>query len=207
MDTKAILLFVSGIAVAAKVVWELYLSPLARQRIPGPKRAAISDVWQYLLQLRGIRVTTFHDVFEVRTCALILQERLTDLPQRYGPVVRIGPNTVAFRNIETIKTIYSSHRFRKSSWYNVFTVGGSHTMFTHLYGGFFIRCLIVLNVRCAGILPLIHVHAVSVHQRSEERISAQEDLCSFKKWKNLSDASVTTPPAAATSMSFSCSPD
>ena len=51
-------------------------------------------------------------------------------PQRYGPVVRVGPNRVAFRNIETVKTIYSTHMFRKSSFYGVFTVGGAENIFS-----------------------------------------------------------------------------
>ena len=51
------------------------------------------------------------------------------LRQRYGPVVRVGPNRVIFRNIDTLKMIYSTHRFSKSSWYSVFTFGGGASMF------------------------------------------------------------------------------
>jgi len=50
-------------------------------------------------------------------------------PQRYGPVVRIGPNRVIFRNTDSIKMIYSTHRFGKSEWYSLFSFGGGPSMF------------------------------------------------------------------------------
>ena len=55
--------------------------------------------------------------------------------QRYGPVVRLGPNRVAFRNIDVVKTIYTTHDFRKSSWWTVLTFGGSQNMVSTKYGG------------------------------------------------------------------------
>jgi len=39
-------------------------------------------------------------------------------------VVRVGPRCVIFRNIEPLKSIYGTHKFRKSSWYNTITFGG-----------------------------------------------------------------------------------
>jgi len=53
---------------------------------------------------------------------------LTDGAQRYGPVVRVGANRVAFRNIDAVKTIYTTHRFRKSNWWNALTFGGEQNM-------------------------------------------------------------------------------
>jgi len=73
LSTLAILLV--GIGVVAKVLWTLYLSPLARQRIPGPKRAAVSDLWDYWMQFRGCRTFVVHDLFEV---SLILLPRCHD---------------------------------------------------------------------------------------------------------------------------------
>ena len=66
MDASTLVTLFIGIALVAKVAWELYLSPLARQRIPGPKRAAVSDIWQYWLQIRHRRTLGFHAIFEVR---------------------------------------------------------------------------------------------------------------------------------------------
>jgi len=66
MDFSTSLTLTVGIAIAAKVIWEIYLSPLARQRIPGPKRVAVSDLWNYWLQLRLRRTLGYHELFEVR---------------------------------------------------------------------------------------------------------------------------------------------
>jgi len=51
--------------IAAKFLWELYLSPVAQQCIPGPKRAAVSDLWSFWLLVRRRRTLTFHNLFEV----------------------------------------------------------------------------------------------------------------------------------------------
>jgi len=137
MGVSALLMLVVGSSIAAKVVWELYLSPLARQRIPGPKWAAISDFSHNWLQLRRCRVWAYHDLFEVHlfpASDTMMRRSLTrdasTTVQRYGPVVRIGPNRVIFRNMDVVKTIYSTHNFRKSNWYDVFTFGGSKNIFS-----------------------------------------------------------------------------
>jgi len=135
MNSGAIGLLLVGIGVAAaRAIWHLYLSPLARQRIPGPKRAAVSDFWHYWVQLRRRRTFAFHDAFEVSAFdGDHLTTALTGNVQRYGPVVRTGPNRVAFRNIDTVKILYSSHDFRKSNYSNVLTFGGFHNMFSTKY--------------------------------------------------------------------------
>lgn len=66
MDLNAVVPLIAGLGALAKVIWELYFSPLARQHIPGPKRAAVSDIWSYWQLLRRRRVMTFHSLFEVR---------------------------------------------------------------------------------------------------------------------------------------------
>ena len=65
MSSGTLCILLVGIGVAAKVIWELYLSPIARQRIPGPKLAAVSDIWHTWVQIRGYRTFTFHELFEV----------------------------------------------------------------------------------------------------------------------------------------------
>ena len=67
MDVSTLVILIVGIGVLFKAIWELYLSPLARQRIPGPKRAAVSSVWSYWVLLRGRRAFAYHDVFQVST--------------------------------------------------------------------------------------------------------------------------------------------
>ena len=66
MDVKALLLLIVGGAGVAKVLWNLYLSPLARQRLPGPKRAAMAEIWDYWSQLRQRRSLNIIRLFEVR---------------------------------------------------------------------------------------------------------------------------------------------
>lgn len=129
-----------------------------------------------------------------------------DALQRYGPVVRVGPNRVAFRNVETMKTIYGTHRFRKSNWYSVFTVGGADHMFSYLCDGPFHSLLIRLNDRRAGILFPIPAHAASVLQLSEVKRCAQLVLCFFKRWKTSSVDFAVIAPVKAISMSSRYSP-
>jgi len=68
MDIRTLVMLAIGVAVLAKVLWELCLSPLARQGIPGPKRAAVSDIWYRWLQVSGQCTFTFHSLFEVSVC-------------------------------------------------------------------------------------------------------------------------------------------
>jgi hypothetical protein len=35
----------------------------------------------------------------------------------YGPVVRVGPNKVVFRDVSTMRNVYSVHKFDKSNFY------------------------------------------------------------------------------------------
>jgi len=66
MDFRVLMVFAIGISVTAKVLWELHLSPLGRQHIPGPKWMTISNASHYWLQFRQNRTWVFHDLFEVR---------------------------------------------------------------------------------------------------------------------------------------------
>ena len=75
MVVIALISLIVGLSVVARLLWNLYLSPLACQRIPGPKRAAVSDVWHYWLQVRRRRTLSFHDLFEVRGFPWIFEKR------------------------------------------------------------------------------------------------------------------------------------
>jgi hypothetical protein len=70
-------------------VYRLLFHPLAR--IPGPRLAAISNIWQ-ARHVRNGRV----------------RELGKTLHKKYGPVVRVGPNEVWFNSGEAFKTIYST---------------------------------------------------------------------------------------------------
>ncbi len=69
------------------VIYRLFFHPLAR--IPGPRLAAVSNIW-HARQVRDGRA----------------RELGKSLHQRYGPVVRVGPNEVWFNSAEAFREIY-----------------------------------------------------------------------------------------------------
>ncbi|KAJ3570031.1 hypothetical protein NP233_g4668 [Leucocoprinus birnbaumii] len=93
-------------------IYNLFLSPLSA--IPGPWYAAVSDVW-----------LNFH-VIRLRQCKTI-----QELFEAYGPVVRVGPTKIVFRDISTMRTVYSVHKFDKSTYYkSLLTNDNDHAMTT-----------------------------------------------------------------------------
>ncbi|KAJ3753507.1 cytochrome P450 [Lentinula raphanica] len=89
--------------LVSKALHRLYFSPLSS--IPGPWYAAVSDLWILLHTLRCRKVRAIDDCFKT-----------------YGPVVRIGPNTVAFldpdRGQQTTRMVYSALKLDKGPIYN-----------------------------------------------------------------------------------------
>jgi len=79
-------------------IYQLRLSPLSA--IPGPWYAAVSDFWLFSHALRLQQCKTIHSLFA-----------------RYGPVVRIGPNKVAFCDLSVTKNVYTAQKFDKSDYY------------------------------------------------------------------------------------------
>jgi len=69
------------------VIYRLTLHPLTR--VPGPRLAAMSNIW-YAWQVREGRLLTMTKA----------------LHRRYGPAVRIGPNEVWFDSQEAFRAIY-----------------------------------------------------------------------------------------------------
>lgn len=108
-----VLLAIAVAAIGVKVVWELALSPLARQRIPGPKIAAVSNAWFEWVTLRFRRTASVHELFK-----------------QYGPVVRVGSNRVVFNEASAVKELYRTHKFRKTPFYENFTFGGIQNSFS-----------------------------------------------------------------------------
>ncbi|CCM00466.1 uncharacterized protein FIBRA_02499 [Fibroporia radiculosa] len=84
--------------LAASAVHRLFFSPLSA--LPGPWYAAVSDLW-----------LTTH-VVRLQQCRTV--QALFD---RYGPVVRVGPNKVVFCDATAMKSVYCVHKFDKSSYY------------------------------------------------------------------------------------------
>ncbi|KAJ5765369.1 hypothetical protein N7520_004928 [Penicillium odoratum] len=75
--------------LAKSVLYELYFSPL--RRFPGPRSWAISRIPLQISVLRG------HNHLDI-----------TDLHERYGPVVRISPSELAFNTPQAFRDIYGA---------------------------------------------------------------------------------------------------
>ncbi|KAG6830124.1 hypothetical protein H0H87_009094 [Tephrocybe sp. NHM501043] len=100
------------LAIVLRAIYNLFLSPLSA--IPGPWYAAVSDFW----------ITTH--VLRLQQCKII-----QELFEIYGPVVRIGPNKVVFRDLSTMRNVYSIHKFDKSPYYKgLLTNDNDHAMTT-----------------------------------------------------------------------------
>jgi cytochrome P450 len=93
------------------VLIPLILSPLSR--IPGPKLYALTK-WRLARDDWGRRTRTINTLHE-----------------RYGPVVRIGPNEVHFNSISALRTIYGAGSgFERTSFYAMFDAYGKKNLFT-----------------------------------------------------------------------------
>ncbi|KAK1573263.1 cytochrome P450 [Colletotrichum navitas] len=93
--TSMFLLLVTFVIIG----YRLLLHPLAR--VPGPRLAAISNVW-YAWQVRNGRMLKLGKT----------------LHKRYGPAVRVGPNEVWFDSADAFKHIYrAGSGYEKSDFY------------------------------------------------------------------------------------------
>ncbi|CAI7637858.1 unnamed protein product [Penicillium manginii] len=93
------------------------ISPLLNDslaRIPGPKLYALTK-WRLALEdWKGTRT-----------------RRIYELHKKYGPVVRIGPNEVAFNSLSALRTIYGAGSgFERTSFYSMFDVYTKKNLFT-----------------------------------------------------------------------------
>ncbi|CDO75198.1 hypothetical protein BN946_scf184794.g5 [Trametes cinnabarina] len=102
----------SFLYLCATFVYNLFFSPLSA--IPGPWYAAVSDFWLTTHVARLQQCMTVQALFE-----------------RYGPVVRVGPNKVVFCDLGTTRTVYCINKFDKSPFYKaLLTNDNDHAMTT-----------------------------------------------------------------------------
>lgn len=91
-------LLLATFALLCLSFYRVFFSPLAA--IPGPWYAAISDFWLTTHVARLQQCTTVQSLFD-----------------KYGPVVRIGPNKIAFCDFTTMRSVYCINKFEKSTYY------------------------------------------------------------------------------------------
>ncbi|KAJ1966996.1 hypothetical protein IWQ62_002124 [Dispira parvispora] len=98
-------LVILGVNILAGLGWcyyQIFLSPLAA--IPGPLLCKIITTRYRLSFLQGI-----------------LYRRTVVWHQKYGPIVRIGPNVVSIIDKTAIRQVHNSYEFVKArSWYHAF---------------------------------------------------------------------------------------
>ncbi|KAK2465864.1 hypothetical protein APHAL10511_001505 [Amanita phalloides] len=98
--------------ICVRIIYNLLWSPLSA--IPGPWYAAVSDFWLTAHVLRLEQCKTIQRLFEI-----------------YGPVVRVGPNKVVFRDFTSMRSVYFAHKFDKSPYYkSLLTNNNDHAMTT-----------------------------------------------------------------------------
>lgn len=104
----------------ASQLWEIYLAAFGSawlgiliyratftplSKLPGPWYSLFSDVFLMCKEFSGQRRVYIHE-----------------LHKRFGPVVRLGPNEVAFTSLEALKEIYQSggSGYDKTEFYDLF---------------------------------------------------------------------------------------
>lgn len=91
------------------ILYRLYLHPLASH--PGPILAKITDLDQLWHSYRGDR-----------------HLELWRLHQRYGPIVRFGPNSLSFNSATSLKEVYGfKANVRKAQFYDAFVHPAANT--------------------------------------------------------------------------------
>ena len=103
-----------AISLICLSVWSFQLIRSPLREIPGPWYAHVTSL-----------VLKYHEVHGRRRLYLHA------LHKKYGPVVRIGPNEVAFNTLESQKEIYCSggSGYDKTEFYNLFTQYGERSVF------------------------------------------------------------------------------
>lgn len=113
-------LWISAILLVGYLVGRGIVSPISK--VPGPWYTRYTSLWIKYQEFTANRRESIHDLHE-----------------KYGPVVRLGPNEVSFTSLDAIKEIYSSggSGYDKTEFYTLFrqfkirynACSGSHIVF------------------------------------------------------------------------------
>lgn len=101
-DLSSMSLLVLSVYLFSVATYRLFLSPL--RSVPGPWYAAIIMISSFWMTTHTLRL---------RRCRTI-----EELVQKYGPIVRVDPNTVIFVDIPTLRSVYGvSSKLAKATFY------------------------------------------------------------------------------------------
>ncbi|KZP19423.1 hypothetical protein FIBSPDRAFT_1025318 [Athelia psychrophila] len=84
--------------ILLRAIFQLFISPLSG--IPGLWYAAVSDFWLIAHLARLQQFKTVEEAFEA-----------------YGPIMRVGPNKIVFKDASSAKSVYSVQKFDKTAIY------------------------------------------------------------------------------------------
>ena len=107
---------IAGLSLSITFYYFIYQPLLATPlcKIPGP-RAYATTKWRL----------AYEDYKGLRT------QSINVLHQKYGPVVRVGPNEVSFASLTALRTIYGAGSgFERTSFYRMFDAYGRQNLFT-----------------------------------------------------------------------------
>lgn len=146
-------------------IYRLWFHPLAKY--PGPFFAKISGLYILIAAIQCRDTYTRYG-----------------LHQKYGKVVRVGPNELCYADINSIKDIYgqSAEPCLKTSFYNGFTLTGAHSVFstTKRYDHARMRRLLSNGFSERGVLrfqgeiiTVIEQFLSILHERSKARSSGE----------------------------------
>jgi hypothetical protein len=106
----------TGIVILFVVLFQAFVFPGSSRikGVPGPKLYALTK-WRLAYdEWKGNRTRTIHE-----------------LHQKYGTVVRVGPNELSFNSLSALKTIYGAGSgFERTSFYRMFDAFGHPNLFS-----------------------------------------------------------------------------
>ncbi|KAJ5578053.1 uncharacterized protein N7459_007017 [Penicillium hispanicum] len=109
---SATALLLAIVAIYRLIYQKLLSTPL--RKVPGPVSFAVTKWRLAFADYRGTRTRTIHS-----------------LHQKYGDVVRVGPNEISFSSLSALRKIYGAGSgFERTEFYRMFDVYGHQNLFT-----------------------------------------------------------------------------
>ncbi|KAI9592328.1 cytochrome P450 [Syncephalis fuscata] len=109
-STEGLLLLVGALCLYCFLAYEVY-APLGH--VPGPWYTKLSSVWYNYKLATGTQVTTIRSLHE-----------------QYGPIVRLGHKVVAIADVNTVREIFNTHKYKKGPFYEGFHFANTDNLFS-----------------------------------------------------------------------------